>query len=340
MDGPSKRQKYLFWILLGFLSCFFAEVISGSYPYPFTTIGGYILLFPLYTLHLLILASLCYRRGTPRFSTLFLAGCIFGMYEAYITKVLWNPPWAGPGVLKIAEVAVVELVVIAWFWHPFMAFIVPLMVGGLLVRNKALVAGLPPSIHSLLKRRYSRVVLIAAIWAGLVQGAQMGVVDVIASILIALTALLLLARIFDKQVGRGYSMRQLLPNKKQTKKLLVLLIIYYAISGIIMRPENFPGLLGHISILLIYAALFWLLNRNLKGLTKVMPVRRWRPRLKRKSIARASAIYIVIAAIVSLSGIGMVFLIASYIIWAVIAIYCMEFSVKDTIKVSRENPQK
>lgn len=86
--GPSRGQRLLFCIILGCLSCFFAEVVSGSYPYPFTTPWGLLSVFPLYTLHTLVLASLVYRRGRPRFSTLYQAGCVFGMYEAYVTKVL------------------------------------------------------------------------------------------------------------------------------------------------------------------------------------------------------------------------------------------------------------
>jgi hypothetical protein len=313
---------------------------AGSFPYTFVHPAGYVLVMPLYTLHLLILASICYRRRTPRFSTLFIAGCIFGMYEAYITKVLWNPPWGGGDSLRIAGVAVIELLVIAWLWHPLMAFILPLLAGGTLSRNKALVTGLPPKLHGLLKNKYSKMLLIGVLWAGLMQGAQMGPFDALVTPIISLVAIMLLATRFYKKVGRRYTMRQLLPDRKQRNKLLVLLLAFYAITAIVLNPGSWPGLIGHITIWILYASLFWLLDRNLKGLRKVKSTNWWKPVVDKRTIIRFYSLYMAVAILVALSGIGYIFLLVSWIIWAVIAIYLMEFSIKDTLRVWRGIPRK
>lgn len=85
MSTPNFKTKLFFWLILGCLSTFFAEVISGSFFFPFTRPTGIILIIPLYTLHLLALAYIVYNYGKAKFYTLFIAGTIFGMYEAYAT---------------------------------------------------------------------------------------------------------------------------------------------------------------------------------------------------------------------------------------------------------------
>ena len=50
------RLKLLFWIIVGCLSTFFAEVLAGSDMFPFFNLWGIMVLIPLYLLHTLILA--------------------------------------------------------------------------------------------------------------------------------------------------------------------------------------------------------------------------------------------------------------------------------------------
>src|SRR5689334_7015492 len=90
---PLLRTKIIFWILLGVLSVIFAEVVSYSSPSPFFDAWVMLFTYPLYTLQTLVLASLIFRKHRVSWHILFLAGAIFGMYEAYVTKVLWNPTW-------------------------------------------------------------------------------------------------------------------------------------------------------------------------------------------------------------------------------------------------------
>ena len=92
---PSRKDKIFFWLILSALSTFFAEVISGSFIFPFTTVWGWIGVIPLYGLHLLVIGYWVFR-GRPKLWLLFIGGVIFGLYEAYITKVLWIPTWGEP----------------------------------------------------------------------------------------------------------------------------------------------------------------------------------------------------------------------------------------------------
>jgi len=78
-----------FWVVLGILSTYFAEVLSGSQPFVFFIEFGYVGIIPLYALHTLVLSALAIRPKRPfSIRTLYLFSNLFGMYEAYITKVL------------------------------------------------------------------------------------------------------------------------------------------------------------------------------------------------------------------------------------------------------------
>jgi hypothetical protein len=60
-------------------------------------------------------------------------------------------------------------------------------------------------------------------------------------------------------------MADLLPNKKQFKRLLIPVGIMYLAMGILLRPDWYPGLLGHIMIWLLYGVSFYLLNKSQQG---------------------------------------------------------------------------
>ncbi|MGD0707788.1 MAG: hypothetical protein ABSA51_04985 [Anaerolineaceae bacterium] len=91
---PPFFTRLLFWLILGLFSTFFAEVVSASSPFVFFTAFGLIGTYPIYLLHTLVLGTLVIRRGkVVSLQALYFAGGIFGLYEAYITKVLWSPPW-------------------------------------------------------------------------------------------------------------------------------------------------------------------------------------------------------------------------------------------------------
>ncbi|MDI3475112.1 MAG: hypothetical protein PWQ79_1893 [Thermococcaceae archaeon] len=131
---PPKR--YVFWFIVASLSALFGEVAIGATLYPFFSPWGILVILPLYGLHTLVLASIVYRFGRPRFETLYLAGVIFGLYEAYITKIIWNPDWESP--IQVGGISVLELLVIVFFWHPFMSFMMAVGTAELLTSRRKL----------------------------------------------------------------------------------------------------------------------------------------------------------------------------------------------------------
>jgi len=234
IEAPDRRTKLLFWYILGCLSTYFAEVWSGSQPFSFLNIQSYILVIPLYTLHTLFLWTLIWRNGKPWLYSLFPAGCLFGLYEAYITKVLWSPTWetTNPNVFGIA---LTETMVLVLFWHCFMSFIVPLLLGEAIITSSNEIYSLLPdwAIRFIGRVEHRRLYYVFPFFGGLFQSIGTGsLVNSILSGLLTTLYLVALLVLWRRGGGEMYSMRQLLPNDREFKGITVALVAYYALATI------------------------------------------------------------------------------------------------------------
>lgn len=269
---PSRKLKIFFWIILGAFSVFFAEVVSGSDMFPFFRLWGLLVEFPLYTLHILVLSYIVFSYGKPRIYTLFIAGAIFGMYEAYLTKVLWNPSWEP--FFSLAGIAVVEVFVIALFWHSFMSFIIPLFVAeSILTNSREIINGLPNRIKQLFSSKKKGYILFVslALLFGIFQSynSPSPMLSLVSGLSTTAILILLIYLWRDKTKGKEYDIQMLLPNKSEFSFLLSLLIIMYIVMGIFIRPEALPGLGPQMVIWAIYAGLFILLFFHLRKSRKL-----------------------------------------------------------------------
>ena len=271
---PPRRTKLLFWLILGSFSVLFAEVFSGSDMFPYFTLWGWIAEIPLYTLHILVLSGIVFSSRRPGFHTLFIAGAIFGMYEAYITKVLWNPPWGLP-VISLGGIAVVEVLVLVLFWHPFMAFITPLFVAeNLLTGSREMMGLLPERLKKLFNSRKKHLVLpLFALSGGILQsvGSRSPGYSLLSGFLVSAFIMFLVYIWKTETKGKGYTLRSLLPTRRELFVLGSLLLILYVVLGILLRPEALPGLFPQLIIWLMYGGLFSLLYLNLKKPHQAQP---------------------------------------------------------------------
>ncbi len=252
---PTARVKAFFWLILGSFSVFFAEVISGSEIFPFTKLTGWILIFPLYTLHTLVLWTVVFRYGRGWLYALFPAGALFGLYEAYITKVLWSPTWGGLP-FYVGGVAVVETALLVLFWHSFMAFIVPLFVAEtVLTSSREMFVYAPGWAKRLLTSSRARMLGYAlAVCSGLFssQGAPT-IFHALASGVISSVFLMALVRLWMRRGGARYSFRDLLPGPRGFRVLMALLLLDYVALGAIFRPEALPGIGAQATVWVLYA---------------------------------------------------------------------------------------
>ncbi len=250
-----KHIRWLFWLVLSCASVFFAESSGGSFPFALVFPWGIFILVPLYGLHIVLLSSLCFMRGEPRYSVLYSAGAIVGLYEAYVTKMLWQHTWGGAQnhVFGISGTAFVVLVV---FWHPLMAFIVPLL------WTRAVCCGSKASSRL---RFIGWPVIIFAVLSGLGQAAI--VPSHAAPLGTLLSGLILVGLIlYWKKMSRDVSIsfEELLPRGQEVVVLGGYLLLIFMLFGFGMRPEALPGFGPQLAIWVCYAFYAALLLRNLR----------------------------------------------------------------------------
>lgn len=255
------RQKALFWITLAGLSTYFAEVWSGSEMFPFFKPWGLFVVVPLYGLHLLFLAWIVFRVTKPSFPALLYAGMLFGLYEAYLTKVLWDPPWGE--AWTVAGVAPIETLVLVFWWHAWFSFILPLLVGEqILTGSASLLALLPKKLNRLFSGWKGWAIL--AVFGGTFQSVNSpSLGHSFLSSLSTTGVLIALILLWRKSTGgQNYPIQELLPNHKEIKWLAIPLGLMYLGLGLVLRPESFPDLGGHLVIWAGYALLAALLYQT------------------------------------------------------------------------------
>ena len=273
IEAPDRRTKLLFWYILGCLSTYFAEVWSGSQPFSFLNIQSYVLVIPLYTLHTLFLWTLIWRNGKSWLYALFPAGCLFGLYEAYITKVLWNPTWeiSTPNVFGIA---LTETMVLVLFWHCFMSFVVPLLLGEAIFTSSSETYSMLPdwALGFLDRLERRKLYCVLPFFGGLFQSVGTGsVLNSVLSGLLTTLYLVALLILWRRRGGESYSMRQLLPDDREFKGITVALAVYYVLTTIFMRAEEIPGLDAQATIWVLYLFFGALLYLALRKSREVEP---------------------------------------------------------------------
>jgi hypothetical protein len=258
-----KKHQWIFWLILAAFSTFFAEVFSGSDMFPFFSVWGIVVVVPLYGLHTILLAHLVYRVDKPRFPSLVYAGMIFGLYEAYLTKVLWAPPWGNPVI--VAEFAPIETLVLVTWWHCWFSFIIPLLVAEkLLTGSTSLGASLPGKLGKFLNSWGGLAAVMA--FGGVFQSINSPSVGQSLLSGLSTTGVLVGLVFLWKRITQGYSypMKDLLPDQKQFKWLLIPVGLMYLVMGILIRPDAFPGWIGHMVIWILYGISFYLFNKSQK----------------------------------------------------------------------------
>lgn len=267
MHPPSKSRKFAFWLLVGMFSVVFVEVPAGSTMFPFWTIWGVLVVLPLYLLHSVFLAAVVFRFGRPNFWTLYSAGTLFGMYEAYITKVLWISFMPTGPFLKVGGIALFETILLVLYLHPLLAFVVPVLFTELLCCNSTEIAdGLPVRVRESIRKH-------PKIWIGLLM-ALLGFMQFVNSPSVVLSfvsgagnsLLLGLALLWwRKSGGAAYSLRDLLPGPKGLRNFGIALLVWYVFWGIAIKHESIPSILpGQLTIWLIYAGLVYVFFRCLR----------------------------------------------------------------------------
>ncbi|MBI9044309.1 MAG: hypothetical protein JEZ06_07475 [Anaerolineaceae bacterium] len=256
---PTQVTRWFSWFVIGAFSVFFAEVTIGNSPTVFVDPKGILIIAPIYALHSLILASLAIRRGQG-FSIYILisVGLFFGLYEAYMTKVLWIPTWE-PEPFQVAGIALFATLILVLFWHLFLSFIVPLFaVEGLMLNSSILSNALPGKWRKII--RSPKFILVLAVLLGMINGStlkEIGLTLFSSISSIAILFFLIFLWIY-KSKGYQYNLEDLLPGNNEIWGLSGVLLAYYLVMGFLNRPEVIPGIKGQATIWILYILVFLL----------------------------------------------------------------------------------
>ncbi len=249
---PVRRARIAFCLLLAVLSTFCAEVLSGSAPWAFVTPWGLGIILPLYGLHVIILGTLLVRAGRTDLWTLGTAGMLFGLYEAWITKVLFDPPWGDPW--PFFGLALPETVGISFSWHVVMSFALPLLVAIEFVAPVRDPAS-PSRFDGRLARRVLGFILISAGLFPSLANPKIFPLQAILSVAIGLTAVALSIWWYRREAVKAGDppLDQLLPGPVSLRKLVGILALFYLVSLPAMRPEAIPGAAAILFMLVVDA---------------------------------------------------------------------------------------
>lgn len=255
-----------FWILIGMISVVFVEVPAGSSMFPFFTVWGLLVVLPLYLLHSVFLAGVVFRFGRPRFWTLYTAGVLYGMYEAYITKVLWTSFRPEGPFFTAGGIALFETILLVLYLHPLLAFVVPLLFTEILCTNSSEVAqGLPARVRGSIRRHPARWIGLLMALLGFMQFVNSP--SVMKSILSGAgnSVVVGLALLWWRRSGgAAYSLRELVPGPTGLRIFGVLLLCWYLFWGFLLKPTAIPGVLhGQLTVWVIYAFVLFVFFRCL-----------------------------------------------------------------------------
>jgi hypothetical protein len=246
MSTPTRGQRIGFWLLLGLTSTAFAEVLFPTTPFEPVTL----LLFavPTYLLHSVVLAAVVYRANRVNYATLYLAGILLGLYEAYVTKVLWAPLGDRP-TLEVGGLFVFETLGLLFFWHSIVAFVLPVVVIETVATSSSW--SLQPP---LVGHRFSRPLAVAvAVYLLLFQGSFGGPSRALLGNTIALTVLVTALFLWRQTDGHTQDMQALLPSGTTLAVLSVTLVVVSAGLSAWIRPEELPTEpLPHLLVLSMY----------------------------------------------------------------------------------------
>jgi hypothetical protein len=218
-------------------------------------------------LHSVFLAGFVFRFGKPGFWPLYAAGMLYGMYEAYITKVVWTSFRAEGPFFSAGGIALFETIICVLFLHPLLAFIIPLLLTELLLtRSTEVFQGLPRRLRYSLRNH-------PMVWAASLM-AMFGLMQFVnsASVLSSLLSGLgngavvgLVIMWWRRSGGATYSLRQLLPGPKGLRIFGVVLLVWYVFWGFAIKPKSIPAVLhGQLTVWLIYAGLLVIFYRTLR----------------------------------------------------------------------------
>jgi hypothetical protein len=252
-------------LLFGFLVLISAEGFSGaSVVTGFWTPWTLLVTYWLYFAHFFFFTTLAARTGRTSLAALYLWGVLYGLYESWITKVVWYG-FDGNGKLAMGHLGPFgfsELSMVFLF-HPVMSFLLPLAVACLLSPGLRrlfpdLAWAFGESRGALAARAY--IIISCAFTLGINSGGPRHLCLNIVFIAVVLSFLLQLAR---PGLAATDARSLVVFGRRGFVGLCVYLALLYGLAYFFLRPEGRPSALVQLITLALYVVVIaglWLLR--------------------------------------------------------------------------------
>ena len=258
-----KKTPLLVFLFIGLLSIYYAEVYSGSSPIWFIQIWGLIVTFELYLAHLLFYSNIAIKTNRLSLVHLYLLGCLVGLYEGPITKVLWHGYPGQTAQNFFLGFAIIEFVMLVFFWHPIFSFMTPIIVYELLSISYLHSIGSHSWIEQtffftkprLAKYFFVVIALIGSIF--LVVNSQFSITTILLSGIGNFVLLTLISNsLIKSNKFQGVSNIQL--SSRWFKIVFSYLVILYVFMFFAINPDFIPGSLTLLITVLVFIFIFFL----------------------------------------------------------------------------------
>jgi hypothetical protein len=239
-------------LLIGLIVFICAEVFSGaSIQVGLWNPWTWIVTYWLYFAHFFFFMTLAVRTGKTSLSSLYLWGVLFGLYESWITKVIWYG-YDGDGVFAMGSIGPYGYseISMVFLFHPVMSFIFPLAVSCVLYPE---LRGWFPELAWFTGRSNGArviqiyLVITLATILGINSGGPINLVLNLAFLLILLFAL---SRLALPTMHDGYSIIGF--SRYGFASLCIYLVLLYGIAYAYLRPDGLPSVPVQLLTFVVY----------------------------------------------------------------------------------------
>jgi hypothetical protein len=240
--------------LIGWLVLIGAEVFSGASLqsglwHPWTLVVTYWLYFA----HFFLFTTLALWTGRTSFWSLYLWGVLFGLYESWVTKVIWHG-YGGDGKFVIGSLgpygfSEISMVVI---FHPMMSFVLPLAVT--CIAFPSLKTLFPDLQWFLGSSRWARVTRVYMMFNfGLIVAMNSGgPMNLALNLAFAAVVLAILLRLSRPALALADARSVVVFGRGGFVGLCLYLTVLYGLTYLHLRPEGLPSVAVQLCTLIVY----------------------------------------------------------------------------------------
>ena len=254
-SDPSGRRLVFARLLIGWIVLICAEFFSGASLrmglwHPWTLIVTYWLYFS----HFFLFTTLAVRTRRTSLSSLYLWGVLYGLYESWVTKVIWHG-YSGDGKFVLGSIGPFGFseISMVFLFHPIMSFLMPLAVACLLWPSlRSLFPDLASFTGESLSARLIRFYIIFSFVPIIVMNSG-GPLNLVANLTAAMTVLFILARLARPTFVMPNADRVVVFSRTGLIGLCVYLGFLYGVTYFGLRPEGLPSVSVQLFTIVFYA---------------------------------------------------------------------------------------